>query len=557
MNKTSFTQPEQKKVTLDLKNETAFKEFYKNKLGETYKKATPEQQKNFDEIISQIYKEQKRLADLKVEMQVKDQKSVIYDNGNREIEVTDFEDKNEILSFEERIDMLRREMEMVSRERDQIERRLAKMQVNPDGKTEGQRREEVLSSTFTNLQKGELGTLTPEQKEGIKAIIGEKSFEKITAGDFYALKREGYDLSQLLLVREFGGEKVNRDNIKRGDKFIVNFGKNQAAHNIVGAGDIFPMDKVYKIKVNGIEGTRGYSPRPGFYNGKQYLPIYDGDKVEVTEEKPFDPSEKETYEKAAFDRFKEIRGSEITSWLYNELRGKDENASNFALPYLSSADKEMLSHYIRDVLPKDVQANLSYDAEKRTISTKDWKPLKEVLNTIPAYEWKGTHHLRYMEHINKVEAEYGLPSGIMVRLIYHENGTWDPTLKAPGSTAYGLSQLPIDTWNDVCRWSKLNLDRNNPIDQITAGAYYLSHIAKTNHTHDGALLLGYYNTGPGIMRLGVDTIATYSRLNPAIRRIHPTHSPANAREYFACAVAYYSDVSYTQALERINWPRVA
>lgn len=543
----------QKTVKLDLKNEEAFRDFYRKSLGEVYAKATPENKAKFDERIGEIYAQQKRLADLKVELGVKDNRAVIYDNGIREIEVLDNEDKLETATFEDKIDQLNREVEMLSRERDQIERRLAKMEINPDGKSEWKRRELILSETFEQLQKwNNLTSLTEEQKNGIKSIIGNKSFDAITAGDFYALKKEGYDLSQLLLAREFWWEKVNKWNIKTGDKLIVNFWTNREAHTTIGAGDLLPMDKIYKIKVNGVEWIRGYSPRPGFYNGKQYLPVYDGDKIEIIEEKPFDPAEKATYEKAESDRFKEIRGSEISSWLYNQLRDKNADAHTFTLPYMSRSDRDMLNKYIQDVLPQNVRENLTYDEKTWIISTKNKKPLREVLNTIPQYEWKGTHHLRYMDHINTVEQKYNLPSWIMVRLIYHENGRWDPTLQVPGGTAFWLTQLPNGTWNDVCRWSGLKLDRNNPLDQITAGAFYLNYISRINKTTDGTLLMAYYNTGPWIMRLWPSTIANYSRLNPAVRRRHPSGAPSNAREYFASAVSYYSDIPYEQALAKIT-----
>ncbi len=75
---------------------------------------------------------------------------------------------------------------------------------------------------------------------------------------------------------------VSRETLNPKDSFIVNFGENKNINNIIGAGDILPPT-VNRIKINEVEGERKNTPRPGYYDVKtgKYLPIYDGDKIEI------------------------------------------------------------------------------------------------------------------------------------------------------------------------------------------------------------------------------------------------------------------------------------
>lgn len=75
---------------------------------------------------------------------------------------------------------------------------------------------------------------------------------------------------------------VSRDTLKSMDSFIVNFGENKNLNNVIGAGDILPAT-VSRVKINGVEGERKNTQRPGYYDVKtgKYLPIYDGDKIEI------------------------------------------------------------------------------------------------------------------------------------------------------------------------------------------------------------------------------------------------------------------------------------
>jgi hypothetical protein len=132
---------------------------------------------------------------------------------------------------------------------------------------------------FAFLQKG----ATPEQKEILKE---KEAIEKLKASDILLLKKKGVDLSNLLLV-PVGVDptkSTNREFIEKGEhkNFIVNFGESKNINNVIGAGDILPPT-VNRVKINGVEGERKSSPRPGYYDIKtgKYLPIYDGDKMEM------------------------------------------------------------------------------------------------------------------------------------------------------------------------------------------------------------------------------------------------------------------------------------
>lgn len=136
---------------------------------------------------------------------------------------------------------------------------------------------------FAQIKEGKGGSSDPKEVDDRKKILEKAdSFEKIRASDVLFLKKKGADLTSLLLIPEnntFGS--VSRENLKEKDSFIVNFGDNKNLNDIVGAGDILPIN-VSKIRVNGVEGERKNRPRPGYFDAKgKYLPVFDGDKIEI------------------------------------------------------------------------------------------------------------------------------------------------------------------------------------------------------------------------------------------------------------------------------------
>ncbi|MDP2104076.1 MAG: hypothetical protein Q8K26_04100, partial [Candidatus Gracilibacteria bacterium] len=120
---------------------------------------------------------------------------------------------------------------------------------------------------------------TEEQK---KIIEKRGSLEELKASDALFLKKKGVDLANLFLVTDTNPTgSVSRDTLKETDSFIVNFGENKSVNAVIGAGDILPPT-VSRARINGVEGERKHFPRPGYYDAKgKYLPIFDGDKLEV------------------------------------------------------------------------------------------------------------------------------------------------------------------------------------------------------------------------------------------------------------------------------------
>lgn len=184
----------------------------------------------------------------------------------------------------------------------------------------------------------------------------------------------------------------------------------------------------------------------------------------------------------------------------------------------------------------------------RQFNWKDWKEKaenfwfkKERIERDTVYEAKGEGHKPYVEAINTISSQYDVPADKIIQLIYHENAKWNPNIKAPGSSAYGLGQMIDSTWWTYGKW----LDRNNPVDQLEATARYMRAIYDRQWC-SWEEVLAYYNTGEWIKRLSLAQIAEFTRLNPAIAAKHPDRNPANADEYFKSAVAYYNDMNYSE-----------
>jgi hypothetical protein len=88
------------------------------------------------------------------------------------------------------------------------------------------------------------------------------------------------------------------------------------------------------------------------------------------------------------------------------------NASlnSIEIPFKSAYYIEIFQKYIQEVFPQKIRDNIIFDENKRVLSTKDGKSLKEMIGQIYEYNGKGTLHLRYTETIKKLEEKYGVPS---------------------------------------------------------------------------------------------------------------------------------------------------
>lgn len=121
------------------------------------------------------------------------------------------------------------------------------------------------------------------------------------------------DLANLLLVpKNDPTASVSRDTLKESESFIVNFGENKNINHIIGAGDILPPT-VSQVRINGVEGERKYDPRPGYYELKtgKYLPIFDGDTVEIMKISTLKKEELESANKADEEQLNHIAQEDI------------------------------------------------------------------------------------------------------------------------------------------------------------------------------------------------------------------------------------------------------
>jgi len=178
---------------------------------------------------------------------------------------------------------------------------------------------EEAKKTFGDMQKSE----NPE----VQALLAETSFEEVAPSKLLLLREKGIDIASFLLInRKKPTLKPSAENIGAGDEFVVHFGKNEDVNNLIGAGDILPVN-VTQIEINGQLGSRRYSPRPGYYTDQgSYLPIYEGFKVKIVEKKTMEEVTKDVeaeknaknswmdkvkeYEKLAYQR-KAVRDSGI------------------------------------------------------------------------------------------------------------------------------------------------------------------------------------------------------------------------------------------------------
>lgn len=182
-----------------------------------------------------------------------------------------------------------------------------------------------------------------EQKLG---LIWER-VDTLTAGDIYSLKERGVDLATVFLA-----PPTLWENITTGSELIVNFWESQAAHKLIWIGDIIPIEEVYSIKVNGVEGVRGFSPRPWYYTPEgKYLAVYDGYKVSIGETKTVSEAELLQLSTARNERFQEFRKEDIAQI----LRSISDEAS--ILPFSSRGDIQLLNDFLKNTGIKWVSYN--------------------------------------------------------------------------------------------------------------------------------------------------------------------------------------------------------
>lgn len=524
----------------------------------------------------------------------------MFGNGEEVLEYSETR-LDETASFEDRVDMVRRDIERIQTHRETLRLQILLLE-DPENVSA---RHELLDGVFD--------TLPEESREGLIW----NSIESLTAGDIYSMKQRGVDLATIFMVTQNGELSLGKDHMDSGDMLKVNFGPSSAADRIIGAGDVLAIEDIYSVEINGISGTRRFSPRPGYYseNGR-YLAIHDGYQVRIGEKRAVTPSELSELTTAREERFSEMRREDIhtvisglegdnpeipfsveadiallnTILAETEIEGLryDSETWTIQMPegmvfgdvreimneyagvigeittYISEnrdavrahSDGEslvlewinysplLIERAIASMSGSSLSDQVSFDADSMTLRTSGDLRIEDIIGGDYEYAGNGTRHLRYMSEIRAAASSEGVPIGAIIQLIYHENRNWDPTISPPSSSAYGLGQMIDSTWGTYGR----GLNRNNPGDQLLATARYMAAI-KERKNCPWEHVLAYYNTGEGINSVSLERARYFARINPAITRQIPggiwaINSP---RVYFTGAVAYYNDMSYAQA----------
>lgn len=499
---------------------------YKNQ--EWYKKLSVEQQKIIDEKLEQKEKLEKEIISKQSEIKYKWLKVDILSKWvekNKPL-IEDDEDIMEITSFEERIDMLNRNIDQLSKE-------LYVLNLEANS--------QELTTSFEKSNDYFKKNLLKEweQNQSIKDIINNKDLSNITAWEIYTLRQEWYDLSKLFLIwwKEF-----SKDSMEIWDKFKVNFGWNDSINRNIWAWDLLAINKIDKIMVNWVLWERKLSPRPGYYSADwKYLAIFDNYDIEIVSKKDYSPEEEEQSIAAFKQRFDEIRKPEILTNFRDQIKNAWD-VNELTLTWFSKSDLEIVGAYLSKYLPKELSENIVIDVEKSTIKSKSWESITQTINKFVPVENLWKWYLQYKDIVVEVAWKYGIRPEKLITLINHENGAWDPLARAPWSSAYWLGQMIDSTWNTHWKW----LDRNDPKDQLEATCRYLSAIMNRKNC-PVELAMAYYNTGEWIRNVSSSEISKFARLNPAISRKIPAWTQLTPDTYFRAAVAYYNDTTYQEA----------
>jgi hypothetical protein len=200
---------------------------------------------------------------------------------------------------------------------------------------------------------------SPDLEDSQKYIIWEKTFDELTAGDFYALKKEKPELLATLLLSTVDGNKVTPDVLKTiWTELRVNFASNSALDQIIGAGDILPMKSVLKVEINGQVWERKGQPRPGFYTSEgQYLAIHDGYKIKILEINELDEAAWTEFMTHVDKRYEDIRGAEVIQGISEQISAGGEDSLEFP-QFMSDSDTGLLENYLSGKIPEYMKSSI-------------------------------------------------------------------------------------------------------------------------------------------------------------------------------------------------------
>ena len=194
---------------------------------------------------------------------------------------------------------------------------------------------------------------SPDLEDSQKYIIWEKTFNNLTAWDFYALKKEKPELLATLLLSTVDGNQITSNTLKVAwTELRVNFWTNPALDKIIGAGDILPMRSVQKVEINGQVGERKWEPRPGFYTSQwEYLAIHDGYKITILAVNELNDAAWIEFTTHVDKRYTDVRWAEVVNGIAEQINGDGENSLEFP-QFRSDSDQELLANYLSGKIPE-------------------------------------------------------------------------------------------------------------------------------------------------------------------------------------------------------------
>jgi hypothetical protein len=235
----------------------------------------------------------------------------------------------------------------------------------------------------------------------------------------------------------------------------------------------------------------------------------------------------------------------IVEYLKNHEELKKQKSLEISASSLGlEKNTEFLENALKTII-WDEKVKIEVDGDNIVIDSSDTdKTIWEIFSAWYEYKWNKHRHEKYKSEISEAAHKFWIPEWAIIQLIYHENASWNPTLKAPGSSAYWLGQMVTNTWARFGSW-----DRSNPADQLMATARYMKYIQEKKWC-SWEEVLAYYNTGLWIRK--VWNINKYYNLNPAIARKQPSSEPRTNTNYFIAAIAYYNDLDFATAKTKLK-----
>lgn len=304
------------------------------------------------------------------------------------------------------------------------------------------------------------------EKEKVQKILKNRTIDDARASDMLLLGRNGMNLSSSLLSDSIDPSKdIWSDKMYIGQKVVVNFGINEKINNTIGAGDIMPIE-VLSIKMipknpkqkdkDQREWEWRAGPRPGFYDKRGYIPVYDGDIIEVVRTREVTPELQKQWDLAKSNRFREVRIDDmINSWI------KSQDDPRLDAEFTDLMDDQNIASGIEKEL-KEREARKEFYRKHYGLDT---------MNRI-------SFEAKFGDFVNKTCENYSVPVALVMWIFSKETIGWFQFNQVSSAKAFGIWQITPDTWLDIKKRIWKNIQEENPFDQIEAAIENLSYHKK-------------------------------------------------------------------------------